>query len=118
MVTFSGHTTTPTSSRYYVGSFNPTPRELSSGCQTYLYTYGYYGKFFLKALNTTLHLARPERIFTSVYLDDLIIFGKSQKLTANHTKQAIGKFSQLVFTYRTTKKSDLQRGKYRPFGCQ
>ncbi|KAL0135521.1 hypothetical protein V8B55DRAFT_1440991 [Mucor lusitanicus] len=75
MVTFSGHTTTPTSSRYYVGSFNPTPGELLSGCQTYLYTYGYY--------------------------DDLIIFGKSQKLTANHTKQAIGKFSQLAFTYRT-----------------
>ncbi|KAF1805954.1 hypothetical protein FB192DRAFT_1444714 [Mucor lusitanicus] len=89
MVTFSGHTTTPTSSRYYAGSFNSTPGELLSGCQTYLYTYGHYGTFFLKALNTsnyTLHLARPERIFTSVYLDDLIIFGKSPKLTANHTK--------------------------------
>ncbi|KAL0141204.1 hypothetical protein V8B55DRAFT_1433840 [Mucor lusitanicus] len=107
MVTFSGHTTTPTSSRYYAGSFNSTPGELLSGCQTYLYTYGHYGTFFLKALNTSnyiyilsspsslistklsrlaLHLARPERIFTSVYLDDLIIFGKSPKLTANHTK--------------------------------
>ncbi|KAL0137261.1 hypothetical protein V8B55DRAFT_1438556 [Mucor lusitanicus] len=56
-----------------------------------------------KLLRLVLHLAHPDGIFTSVYLDDLIIFWKSQKLTANHTKQVIGKFSQLAFTYRTTK---------------
>ncbi|KAF1801670.1 hypothetical protein FB192DRAFT_1280696, partial [Mucor lusitanicus] len=56
-----------------------------------------------KLLRLVLHLPRRERIFTSVYLDDLIIFGRSQRLTADHTKQAIGKFSQLAFTYRTTK---------------
>ncbi|KAL0141125.1 hypothetical protein V8B55DRAFT_1436951 [Mucor lusitanicus] len=101
MVTFSGHTTTPTSSRYYVGSFNTTPGELLSGCQTYLCTSSNKTLIFrslayilsspsslmsTKSSHLALHLARPERVFTSVYLDDLIIFGKSQKLTANHTK--------------------------------
>ncbi|OAD06790.1 hypothetical protein MUCCIDRAFT_107379 [Mucor lusitanicus CBS 277.49] len=102
--TFSGYTTTSISSRYYVGSFNPTPGELSSGCQTYLYTYWYYGTYILPQ-GAIYHpsFGSPKGIFTSVYLDDLIIFGKSQRLTANHTKQAIGKFSQLAFTYRTTK---------------
>ncbi|KAL0135578.1 hypothetical protein V8B55DRAFT_1441051 [Mucor lusitanicus] len=98
MVTFSGHTTTtPTSSRYYVGSFNPTSGELLSGCQTssnktLIFRSLAYILSSLSSLISTkssrlaLHLARPERIFTSVYLDDLIIFGKSQKLTANHAK--------------------------------